>query len=392
MINKLLEKIELQDLQSLVKNEVAEGKTIEFKESLPDDADKPKKKFLAEISAFANTSGGDLLYGIREENGIAKEVIGIDGSDVEGIILKYESLIRDGLEPRIQCNTHSINLNNGKIVLLFRVKKSWISPHRVIFQGHDKFYARSSAGKYPLDTMELKSAFNLSDTLIDKIEKFRIDRISALIADNTPVNFEPGAKTILHIIPLEAFRPNASVDIYQIAENTDGRKKFRPIKSHDTESSKFNFDGLVINARKSDGKSYSYVQLFRNGIIEAVDFIRIHNNGKGKISIPHRIFEESLLGALPRYLSGLQKLDVHPPLMIFLTLTGVNGYEMGLGNTCLAAKSHKIDRDVLSLEDYRETYDVEPTDILLPMFNRIWNACGHKGSPNFNERGEWTAT
>jgi len=34
-------------------------------------------------------------------------------------------------------------------VLVVRSERSWIGPHRVVLKGHDKFYARNSAGNIP---------------------------------------------------------------------------------------------------------------------------------------------------------------------------------------------------------------------------------------------------
>ncbi|MBI4830971.1 MAG: ATP-binding protein [Candidatus Lindowbacteria bacterium] len=67
------------DLQELVQNKVPEGKNIEYKRMLPANSDDNKKEFLADVSSFANASGGHLLYGIRAESGIPAEIIGLKG-------------------------------------------------------------------------------------------------------------------------------------------------------------------------------------------------------------------------------------------------------------------------------------------------------------------------
>lgn len=52
---------------------------------------------------------------------------------------------------------------------------------------------------------------------------------------------------------------------------------------------------------------------------------------------------------------------------------------------------YKIDRDILQLpEMIIETYDTKPQEILRPMFDKIWNACGFARSLNFDESGNWT--
>ena len=41
----------------------------------PWGSDQEKEEFLADVSSFANTMGGDLIYGIEEENGIPKVLL-----------------------------------------------------------------------------------------------------------------------------------------------------------------------------------------------------------------------------------------------------------------------------------------------------------------------------
>ncbi len=75
-INKPLEAIEESDLQNLVVERVREIKTIEYKQSLPGNSDGEKKEFLYDVSSFANAAGGDLIYGIKAEDGVASDDFG----------------------------------------------------------------------------------------------------------------------------------------------------------------------------------------------------------------------------------------------------------------------------------------------------------------------------
>jgi predicted HTH transcriptional regulator len=64
MIQIPFDRIDKTHIESLVTNEVPEGRTIEYKQALPGGNDVAKKEFLADVSSFANASGGDLLYGV----------------------------------------------------------------------------------------------------------------------------------------------------------------------------------------------------------------------------------------------------------------------------------------------------------------------------------------
>ena len=388
MINKYLDKIDLNDLEQLRSNAVLEGKTIEYKKLLPTNSDADRKEFLADISSFANASGGDLIFGISEENGSPKSIDGVEIENVDEEIRKYENIIRDGIEPRIVFATRAVNVSGKKNVFIFRINKSWAGPHRVIYKGHDKFYSRNSAGKYALDTNELKNAFNLSQTLTEQISKFKIERIVQLVSDNLPLPFYEGGKIVLHLIPLESFSPNYGIDLDPIINEP---AKLKPIYTSGW-SHRINLEGVLSYAGGGKDKSHSYIQLYRNGIIEAVEGLILSADREKKI-IPSLTYELELLKSLAEFLNLAKQLGVNMPIVIFLTLIGVKDWEMGVDRIKFWHNDYyKIDRDILQLpETIIESYDIEPKDILRPMFDLIWNACGFKRSHNFDEAGNWTA-
>jgi predicted HTH transcriptional regulator len=176
MIQKNLDEITENDLQGLIDNSVQESKIVEYKRIQPGNSDSDKKEFLSDVSSFANSSGGDLIFGIIAEKGVPKKLEGLEIENVDQEIGRLDSIIRDGIEPRIPSSLFSIKpiaLSNSKKALIIRIFKSWISPHRVSYKGHDRFYGRSSNGKYPLDVAELRIAFNMPEALAKGIRQFR---------------------------------------------------------------------------------------------------------------------------------------------------------------------------------------------------------------------------
>ncbi|MCX5908563.1 MAG: ATP-binding protein, partial [Deltaproteobacteria bacterium] len=220
-LNKPIESISETDLQTLKENQVAEGKTVEYKAALPGGTDSGKKEFLADVSSFANASGGHLLFGIEEANGIPTAIPGLDIPDTDALINRLENIVRDGIEPRIPgIQMRKIDLKTSKKVIIISIPKSWSLPHMVIFQGHSKFYSRNSSGKYPLDVGELRSAFLLSETTIERIRRFRLERLGKILSGETPVPVELVPKMVLHLIPINAFDPARKLDPKFIFEQT----------------------------------------------------------------------------------------------------------------------------------------------------------------------------
>ena len=85
MFYKPLNEVDLNDLQLLVSNKVQEGTQLDYKLTEPEKNDDGKKEFLKDVSAFANTNGGYLIYGVEEQEinkkktGFAERVVGIEG-------------------------------------------------------------------------------------------------------------------------------------------------------------------------------------------------------------------------------------------------------------------------------------------------------------------------
>jgi len=202
MIAKQLSDIGEDDIQALISNAAPEGKTIEYKRELPGNPDADKKEFLADVSSLANSAGGDLIFGVDEAQGVPSEVVGLQLVDNDEEIRRLDSIIVAGLEPRLRYTIRPIIFRDGKLVLIIRVEHSWIGPHRVIFKGHDKFYGRTSAGKYPLDVSELRTAFGFSRSVVERIRSFRTDRIISLANNETPIPCQPGAKLVFALYPV----------------------------------------------------------------------------------------------------------------------------------------------------------------------------------------------
>jgi hypothetical protein len=92
-----------------------------------------------------------------------------------------------------------------------------------------------------------------------------MDRISNILSGETPVPMENNPKIILHIIPFTAFDPTKALPISSLKwiENKIPTIFFR------LSGTRYNLDGYLMYGGTASS-SQGYLQLFRNGIIEAV--------------------------------------------------------------------------------------------------------------------------
>lgn len=382
-ISKPLELLEESDLQTLIDNEVPEGKTIDYKEALSGNSDSDKKEFLYDISSFANTSGGHLIFGIKEDKGVPTEICGLDISDADAVILKLENSIRDGIAPRIPgVAAKPIFLSNNRVVIVFWIPRSFSQPHMTTFKNASKFYSRNSAGKYQLDVGELRTAFTLSQNITDRIRSFRHQRLDMVLSGETPINMNPGAKIVLHIIPIGAFNSASNFDVASLQQQNPS-----PLSGTGWDF-RYNFDGFLCFTNTL----YSYTQTFRNGIIEAVDAFILEPKESNNLSrnIPSIQYEKKVIQKLSEYISVQKKLGAEPPFLIMLSLLDVKGYSISVSSGCMLDRVHQIDRNNLLMPEVMvENFDFDPHKLMKPIFDAVWNACGYPGSQNYDDSGNW---
>jgi hypothetical protein len=383
MISKRLDDITEQVLAALINNGVREGRTVDYKRGLPGSSDADKKEFLADVSSFANTATGDLVFGMDEDQGLPTQVTGVQAADLDLEIRRLESILAAGLSPRIRYAIRVVSIANGQRVLVMRVERSWIGPHRVIFQGHDKFYGRNSAGKYPLDVNELRTAFTLSSTAIERIRGFRTDRIIGLANNETPIPFVEDPKIVLHCIPVDSFASQTQYDILPFYEDL---MRLRPMGTT-TWDRRLNFEGVL--AFGTPQPAHTYTQLYRTGVIEVVNGHALATEHQGRMLIPSIAYEKQVFSYLPRCSQYLRELGCSAPVAVALSLTKTRGLEMSVDRLDLE-HGYPIDSDTIILpETLVEDLSMPIGRILKPLFDLVWNACGFPSSRNFDSEGNW---
>ena len=370
----------------LKENQVAEDKHLEYKLTLPGEKYEDKKEFLADISSFANSEGGVIIYGINANYGIPEDIPGLEIDNTDKEILRLENLLRTSIESRlIGVLFHPFKLSNNKYLIIAYIPKSFNPPHVVNFQGHWRFYSRNSAGKYPLDVSELRTIITLSSTLQERIRNFRLDRISKIKNKDLPIPISDEPKFIYHIIPLSSFANDNSINLSKF-EFADFRfDLFYSLPKV------YNFDGILIHNYKEEFSATMYVQIFRNGIMEV--FVSYIHNASKKI-IPRNSIEIELIENIPKYISVLRYFEKSTPLIIYLTALDIKGYEIGLYEYEDMRKMRNqafAKNDLLLPEVFIDDNALNNLPFTLkPIFDPIWNAAGHPQSPNYNDKGEWT--
>jgi hypothetical protein len=267
---------------------------------------------------------------------------------------------------------------------VIRIDRSWNAPHRVVFEGWDKFFARNSAGKYPMDVDQLRELFARSQGVTERLRAFRDDRITAIGQNAMPFPLAQGGRIMVHCIPADAF---ASPRTYDVLRYKDDAIKLRPLVDLSGWYTRITLEGIM----SVSGQPWtSYIHLYRNGIIEGVDSRRLGQELNGSRKFSARRLEEAVLKFIPDCFEIYRSLEVRPPIVVAVTLVGVLGLENSRADHDIDKDYYPIDRPTLILpEIVVDSLDEKPAKILKESFDLIWNACGRPHSPHFDENGDY---
>ena len=336
--------------------------------------------------SFIYTICGDLIFGIQEDRSTGKpsshEGMSLPNPDQE--VLRLEQMIRNGIEPIPPSSvyrTKIISQQNNNYIFILRLGRSWLRPHRISLNSKSKFYARATNGKYPMDIQEIRSSILLSETVLNQIKQFKEERVSIIDADEGFAPLKIGPKIIIHIIPRVSFELG-----YYISPSQIRIQSWEPIYCSRSFTHRFNIDGVIFYDKlQNEQDYYTYVQIFRNVLVEAVDAYLLKPDEQRKIFHSPQL-ENQILAAIKRYLESMINLGIEPPYFIFITFTEIKDYTI----TLITGPSEPIDRDTLSLPEFMiESEDYIIEKLIKSSFDSLYNAFGLEKHRHFNEEGSW---
>ena len=355
--DKNINNIELEDINNLITEKVPEDKFLEYKGQLDNGE---KDKILKTVCGFANADGGLFIYGLKEENGDPKEITGVSlkGKSWDDKKLQIQNWIDGSIEPRLNVEMNMHNLDEDKVVILIKVPKSWNPPHCIKNKSNRQFFIRRDGSTNPMDYDELRRMFDLNNSLIEKINNFRDERLVKIESEK-----QETYKVIYHAVPLNAFSNNPI--------NLERAKKELIYGRIIGGNYKYNFEGLYSS-------SESYFQFYRNGIFERCYTMEYTDERVylDKYEEEYQIFCEEIINLY-------NKLDIICPIVFFVSLTNIKGYSL---------HSHGYRRSYESIPDKRSKLD--PPGIIIynkneieekikDLYKPLWN---HYGLPENNKR------
>lgn len=146
----------ISDIDKLIKDEVQEDLHLEYKQSLA--LNKSKGNEIAkDVSAFANSDGGVLIYGIVEEN---KLPVRNDGGVDHTVYSRewLEQIMSSRITPRVDdIHIIPILISGDRSIYVVEIPKSNRGPHQ---SSDNKYYKRHNFHSVPMEDYEINDVRN----------------------------------------------------------------------------------------------------------------------------------------------------------------------------------------------------------------------------------------
>lgn len=381
-----LDKISADDLRKLISEKVPESQYLDYKQETYGTTDKGRFEFLADVSSFANTLGGDLVIGIAERNGDLELTPVIDNCD--GVVQRLEQIYLNGrLEPRIpNIRIRAVPMENEGHVIIVRVPRSFMAPHRIKLDSNNGFWARGDTQKYELNVEQLRRMFNDAPHFAERIRNFQTERVIKINAGDTPHPMRECCKVIVHIFPVPTFADDSKANVVSVLKNESLPVLRSESMSNLRTDTTPNLDGYLRYIIGSDTikgfKCLDYSQFFRNGIIEHTSEFLTSTEFVLEGMRESRFISTSLIKSINSLVGEYIKMPYLRargfPVYIFLSfcnaarLTCFVPLNDGSGG---GQQLGPLGREIMSFPAIRvDSHDADVPAIMQPLFNMLANA------------------
>lgn len=327
MLPQHLEQIDEAFLLQLIADGVQESGVLDFKACPPGKSDQDKSKFRSDVCAFANADGGDIVYGISEQDGKAAALAPTDPAieSTDKLQLRLGQLL-DDIEPRVHgVRFHHVLLSNGYITVM-RVPASFDVPHASVESAAYRFKLRVRNRNTDMTMEQLRSAFGRSAELASTARGFMQARLAELAALRAWHPLDSVPMVVVLVVPFAGlaggrYRP----DIRALASNPMTLLSSGVPPGWRGASSRVNMDGLIAYPGPLTGAIRGYRMVYRNGAMEAVQQVGEIMEGNGERVVLGELAVATYLREVNEFLGFSRRHGATGPALVRIAMIQTKG-------------------------------------------------------------------
>jgi hypothetical protein len=248
---KPIDDLKIEDIERLKTNKICESQILDYKEGIIED-----HKLVKQISAFANTQGGFLIFGVKEtgQGGYPEEISGIEHKEIN--TERLEQIVLSNTEPRISIKLREIQIpETTKSLLIIEIPNSYLKPHMSAID--KKFYKRFQNQTVAMTEMEVNDAYRRKFNGYQQVE----NQISELLGLYTAGDIVLGQIIVIPTVEARIFDTSNLEDFSWMDEIVLEPKYQRYPLLNRTPSPN------GIKCQDGEGPNFQKLEIHRNGCV-----------------------------------------------------------------------------------------------------------------------------
>lgn len=186
-IDRLTDDDLLAWVRDLIAGTVSESIRLDYKRQIELGTPGKNKEFAKDVSSFANSCGGVLVYGVTEEDItdaqdlgpviVPRELVGLDPTP--GICERMENVILSTITPRlpefrIRRMVFQGDDEKDRFVIIIYVAESWTGAHMVTIGGENRYWTRHNfqSGPVLMDEHEVRQRYERNLRLFEAVDTY----------------------------------------------------------------------------------------------------------------------------------------------------------------------------------------------------------------------------
>lgn len=311
-------------------------------------------EFRSDICAFANASGGYLVYGVRDEKGLAAEIVGIDiiDNNTDHFELDRKNNL-NGIMPKMPpIEFKFVPLSNGKYIVVIYVHRDFFAPYvHIENEKNYRIYKRIGNGKISMNYLEVKNMFNQSLSIEKEVRNYRRDRVRYFreLADTEDSKYT--RFLLLHIIP-DTFTDssyNKKVFVLESREQLRFGDMFTSVDCNSTSIP--NVDGLRFKSYRDEEEcrinNDCSIEVFQS-LCEYLNIGYIDAKKYPKGYLASSAVWDRIEPVVFNYIAKMKGILVTKRVFVCLSIVGCKGAITD--NNAMHFYNGKIDRDIMFCE------------------------------------------
>lgn len=390
-----INKWDQSDLQFLIDNKLGETIEREYKQTISIGSPKEKKELCKQVSAFANSQGGIIVFGLEETEQKDAGSIPTSCLPIRDASLKEraQQVILDGIQPRLEFRFYSFADNDGQgEFVVIEIPKSFRGLHMVTSDKDNRYYVRRDYQAVPMTPFEIEETYRTFALMEISIE----ERLSK-VGHRFPNVIGPdtwAAWLSVVAVPLfpmrELFVPICFMNNVALTELSIGMRTKRGLAGSDAFYP--SVEGLVSKRSNNEGVTLYEHTIFRDGAVRLS-----HCVGRPRTS--------RLVGALDiiedlhnvfSFLVGLfERAGYSSRIGVSCDVTFNQQYRLGVPDSVPGPELHASEEVGLHV-DFRHSFGLSPRDwidnapaVLEPLLHHLWQSFGFLRCYCYQDVGEY---